>query len=44
MPRLKLPDGSERSFEKPVTGLELAASIGERLAKDAVAEQSAGQR
>jgi threonyl-tRNA synthetase len=37
MPRLKLPDGSERSFEKPVTGLELAASIGERLAKDAVA-------
>ena len=37
MPALTLPDGSVREFDAPVTGLELAASIGKRLANDAVA-------
>jgi threonyl-tRNA synthetase len=34
---IRLPDGSKRDFDGPVTGLELAESIGRRLAKDAVA-------
>ncbi len=34
---IRLPDGSTRDFDGPVTGLELAESIGRRLAKDAVA-------
>ena len=37
MVALKLPDGSERRFEGPVTGLELAANIGPGLAKAALA-------
>ena len=37
MVALKLPDGSERKFEGPVTGLELAANIGPGLAKAALA-------
>lgn len=37
MPRISLPDGSQRDFPGPVTGLEVAESIGERLAKDSVA-------
>ena len=37
MPNITLPDGSVRSFSGPVTGLELAASIGRKLAQDAVA-------
>ena len=32
-----LPDGSRRSFDGPVTGADVAASIGARLAKDALA-------
>jgi threonyl-tRNA synthetase len=36
MPRLSLPDGSVRAFERPVTGAELAASIGPGLAKAAL--------
>ncbi|MBX6370076.1 MAG: threonine--tRNA ligase [Rhodospirillales bacterium] len=35
--RLKLPDGSVREFPGPVTGGELAAAIGPRLAKAALA-------
>ena len=34
---IKLPDGSEKSFESPTNGLEIAESIGANLAKAAVA-------
>ena len=34
---ITLPDGSVREFDGPVTGLEIAQSIGPRLAKDALA-------
>ncbi len=37
MPAITLPDGSVRRFDGPVTGTELAASIGPGLAKAAVA-------
>jgi threonyl-tRNA synthetase len=37
MPVITLPDGSTREFPNPVSGLEVAESIGSRLAKDAVA-------
>ena len=37
MPTITLPDGSERTYEGAVTGLEVAAEIGARLAADAVA-------
>jgi len=43
MPSLTLPDGSRRSFDAPVTGLELAESIGRRLARDAVAVEVDGE-
>ena len=33
---IKLPDGSEKKFSSPPDGVELAKSIGPRLAKDAV--------
>jgi len=36
MPDITLPDGSTRSFENPVSGLEIAASIGPGLAKAAL--------
>ena len=36
MPVITLPDGSKREFDEPVTALEVAASIGKRLAKDAL--------
>ena len=36
MPIITLPDGSKREFDKPVTGGELAASIGAGLAKAAL--------
>jgi threonyl-tRNA synthetase len=32
-----LPDGSVRDYDAPVTGLQIAESIGKRLAKDAIA-------
>ena len=32
-----LPDGSVRDYDAPVTGLQIAESIGKRLAKDALA-------
>ena len=37
MPKITLPDGSERQYAKAVTGLEIAESIGKSLARDAVA-------
>ncbi|MCH7829262.1 MAG: threonine--tRNA ligase [Proteobacteria bacterium] len=37
MPKITLPDGSERHYDDAVTGNEIAASIGEGLAKAAVA-------
>ena len=43
MPTIELPDGSERSFEGSVTGAEVAAAIGKRLARDAVAVRVDGE-
>jgi threonyl-tRNA synthetase len=43
MPQFTLPDGSQRVFDQPVSGAELAESIGRRLAKDAVAIQVDGE-
>ena len=37
MVAITLPDGSVREFDEPVTGLDIAAAIGPRLAKDALA-------
>jgi len=37
MVAITLPDGSVRDFDGPVTGVEIAHSIGPRLAKDALA-------
>ncbi|MDH3418185.1 MAG: threonine--tRNA ligase [Gammaproteobacteria bacterium] len=43
MPEITLPDGSTREYPTPVTGLEIAASIGARLEKDAVALRVDGE-
>jgi threonyl-tRNA synthetase len=43
MPVITLPDGSQRSFEQPVTVLEVAASIGAGLARAALAGKVDGQ-
>jgi threonyl-tRNA synthetase len=43
MPRITLPDGSVRQFDHPVTGAQLAESIGAGLAKAAVAMRLDGQ-
>jgi threonyl-tRNA synthetase len=37
MPKITLPDGSERQFDAATSGAEIAASIGKSLARDAVA-------
>ncbi|MBL8838531.1 MAG: threonine--tRNA ligase [Alphaproteobacteria bacterium] len=37
MPAIRLPDGSVKSFDKPVSGAEIARSIGAGLAKAALA-------
>ena len=37
MPKITLPDGSVRQYEQPVTVLDVAASIGEGLARAALA-------
>jgi len=37
MVAITLPDGSRREFDRPVSGAEVAAVIGPRLAKDALA-------
>ena len=41
--QITLPDGSRRDFDGPVTGADIAASIGPRLAKDALAVVVDGQ-
>jgi len=43
MPNITLPDGSVRAFDKPVSGAELAASIGPGLAKAALAVRIDGE-
>ncbi|HYD29472.1 MAG TPA: threonine--tRNA ligase [Azospirillaceae bacterium] len=40
---ITLPDGSVREFDRPVTGAEIAAGIGQRLAKDALAVKVDGE-
>ena len=42
MPKVKLPDGSERAFDRPITPGEIAADIGPGLAKAALAAQVDG--
>ncbi|MDH3490624.1 MAG: threonine--tRNA ligase [Gammaproteobacteria bacterium] len=37
MPKITLPDGSERHYEAATTGADIAAAIGKSLARDAVA-------
>jgi threonyl-tRNA synthetase len=41
--RIILPDGSERSFARPLTGVELAAAIGPGLAQAAVVMEVNGE-
>src|SRR5260221_1162054 len=43
MPSIRLPDGSLRAFDKPVTVAEIAASIGAGLAKAALAGRVNGK-
>ena len=43
MPQISLPDGSVREFDSAVTGSEIAAGIGKRLEKDAVAVRVDGE-
>ncbi|HQU12431.1 MAG TPA: TGS domain-containing protein, partial [Acidiphilium sp.] len=43
MPAITLPDGSVRDYPGPVTGTEIAASIGPGLAKAALAMEVDGQ-
>jgi threonyl-tRNA synthetase len=43
MPVITLPDGSQRSFDGPVSVLEVAAAIGPGLAKAALAGKVAGR-
>jgi len=43
MPEITLPDGSKRVFEQAVSVAEVAAAIGSRLAKAAVAGQAGGR-
>jgi len=37
MPRIQLPDGSDRQYDEAVSGVDIADSIGKSLARDAVA-------
>jgi len=43
MPNITLPDGSERQFEQATSGAEIAACIGEGLARAAVAVRVDGE-
>src|SRR5512134_1211178 len=43
MPNIRLPDGSEKRFDSPVTVAEVAASIGAGLARAAVAGRVDGR-
>jgi threonyl-tRNA synthetase len=40
---VKLPDGSQREYPRGVTAADIAASIGKRLAKDAIAAKVDGE-
>lgn len=44
MPRITLPDGSQRSFDKPVSVFEVAADIGPGLAKATLGGRVNGER
>ena len=43
MPVVRLPDGSERKFDQPVTVMEVATSIGSGLARAAIAGKINGK-
>jgi threonyl-tRNA synthetase len=43
MIQVTLPDGSQRSYDRPVSGAEIAASIGKGLARDALALKLDGE-
>ena len=43
MPGVRLPDGSERKFDQPVTVMEVATSIGAGLARAAIAGKINGK-
>ncbi|NUQ69081.1 MAG: threonine--tRNA ligase [Phycisphaerales bacterium] len=43
MPTITLPNGDKKSFDKPVTALEVAASIGAGLAKAAIGARVNGE-
>ena len=44
MPVITLPDGSQRSFENPVSTLDVANDIGPGLAKATIAGRVNGER
>ncbi len=44
MPRITLPDGSVKEFDHPVSGFDIAASIGPGLAKAALAMEVDGEQ
>ena len=44
MPIITLPDGSQRTFDKPVSVLEVAQSIGAGLAKATIAGKVNGRQ
>ena len=44
MPKIQLPDGSDRQYDTPVTGAAIAADISKSLARDAVAIRVNGQQ
>lgn len=44
MPKITLPDGSIKTFEKPVSAYEVASSIGEGLAKATIAAKVNGNQ
>jgi threonyl-tRNA synthetase len=43
MPEIRLPDGSVRSYDAPLSGAEIAADIGKGLARDALAVRIDGE-
>lgn len=43
MPKIQLPDGSERQYDGVVSGVDIAESIGRGLARDAVAIRVGGE-
>ena len=43
MPNIQLPDGSVRQFDSAASGLEIAASMGKSLARDAIAVRVNGE-